>query len=238
MPPLKDLPLVVGRAVPPPGPAARGDDNSNTQFAMLGLWVARRHHVPTARTLSLVWQRFRESQQADGSWGYNYQPQGGTPAMTCVGLIGLALGHGTAQELRAGELGPGESPAVAGQDPAIQKGLRALGPAVGKPTPGQPAPLANLYFLWSLERMAVLYNLKTVGGNDWYGWASAMLLDNQRPDGSWFSQNYVGSSPTIDTCLSLLILKRVNLAPDLTERLPMFLAIPESEGPKGELRKD
>src|SRR5262249_39207659 len=46
-------------------------DNSNTQFAILALWVAQRHGVPMERTLKLMVQRFRQSQNADGSWGYH-----------------------------------------------------------------------------------------------------------------------------------------------------------------------
>ena len=42
--------------------AARSDDNSNTQFAMLALWAARRHDVPVEVALGLVEQRFRATQ--------------------------------------------------------------------------------------------------------------------------------------------------------------------------------
>src|SRR5262249_10052952 len=36
--------------------------NSNTQFATLALWVARRHGVPIDRSLRLIVRRFRTSQ--------------------------------------------------------------------------------------------------------------------------------------------------------------------------------
>ena len=38
-------------------------DNSNTQFAILALWAARRHDVPLSRTLQLMVRRFETSQQ-------------------------------------------------------------------------------------------------------------------------------------------------------------------------------
>jgi hypothetical protein len=46
----------------------RGDlsDNSNTQFAALGLWAAGRHGVPMARSLSLLARRFQVSQTREG----------------------------------------------------------------------------------------------------------------------------------------------------------------------------
>src|SRR5205085_2527455 len=125
-PKVRDLP-VVG----PPGaggkidPKAARDDNSNTQFAIIALWAARRHWVPMERTLALVEDRFRSSQHPDaGGWGYQLK-SGQTPSMTCVGLIGLAVGHGSAREAA---MEPGAAPGKqAAQDEAISRGLRALG---------------------------------------------------------------------------------------------------------------
>src|SRR5207302_7228042 len=45
-------------------------DNSNTQFAALGLWVARRHGIPVERAMLRLAGRFRMSQAPDGSWHY------------------------------------------------------------------------------------------------------------------------------------------------------------------------
>ena len=52
-------------------PSPYGADNSCTQFAVLGLWTARRHDVPLERVLAFVDKRFRLSQAGDGGWGYN-----------------------------------------------------------------------------------------------------------------------------------------------------------------------
>src|SRR5262249_32284350 len=66
-------------------------DNSNTQFAILAVWVASRHGVPTERALEHIARRFRVSQRADGAWGYSFgRPSGeGSDAMTGAGLLGL-----------------------------------------------------------------------------------------------------------------------------------------------------
>ena len=40
-------------------PGTQGDDNSNTQFAIIALWSARRHGVPVNQTLAAVEGRFR-----------------------------------------------------------------------------------------------------------------------------------------------------------------------------------
>jgi hypothetical protein len=191
-------------------------DNSNTQFAILALWTAQRHDVPMRRSLNLIVRRFATSQNADGSWGYHYRFGGGNDhralTMTCVGLIGLAVGHGLAQPHPAGQ------PV---QDQRIINGLFALSKTIGQlREPPRDLPMENLYYLWSLERVAVLYNLPIIGDKDWYRWGAQVLVSNQDVEGYWEHGGYVGNSPTIDTCLALLFLKRANLVKDLTDKLP------------------
>ncbi len=190
-------------------------DNSNTQFAILALWTAQRHGVPMERTLKLIVRRYLTSQNGDGTWGYHYRFGGGVPsraAMTCIGLIGLAVGHGLANQE------PGGKPV---RDPRILNGLAALSRFIGNPA-GQPTylPMEDLYFLWSVERVAVLYNLPKIGDKDWYRWGAEILVANQGVRGNWANGLYPGNSPTIDTCLALLFLKRANLVKDLTAKLP------------------
>ena len=60
------------------GRDGHGDDNSNTQFATLALWVARRHGLPVDHALARIDSRFRHSQGADGGWGYRYAAGGGS----------------------------------------------------------------------------------------------------------------------------------------------------------------
>jgi hypothetical protein len=222
-------------------------DNSNTQFAILALWVARRHGIPVDRALARIDSRFRGSQQRDGGWGYIPPASnpaagvpgleelamvgvGSTPAMTCAGLLGLALAYGHANEVMLRTSPADKGPAGAGKktldpnkDPAVRAGLLALGTAIGVPAgngraDGVPrlGPEANgkgYYFLWSLERVAVAYGLETIGNKDWYGWGSEILLANQLDNGSWAGEYADGG---VDTCFALLFLKRANLARDLT----------------------
>jgi hypothetical protein len=82
--------------------------------------------------------------------------------------------------------------------------------------------MADLYFLWSLERVAVLYGLKTIDGHDWYAWAREVLLAHQQDRGHWQGGLYPGNTPTIDTCFALLTLLQANLAKDLTTKLELL----------------
>jgi hypothetical protein len=139
--------------------------------------------------------------------------------MTCVGLLGLALGHGAVLPTGAARSAPNVD------DPAIRKGLEALARSVGDPQQLRGVPEPSLYFLWSLERVAMLYRLPTIGGKDWYGWGARILVSQQGAGGAWFVNNYPGTDAPIDTAFALLFLHRSNLVQDLTERLQLHLAI-------------
>jgi hypothetical protein len=45
-------------------------DNSNTQFATIALWTARRYGLPVEQALAAVARRYRMSRFAKGGWGY------------------------------------------------------------------------------------------------------------------------------------------------------------------------
>jgi hypothetical protein len=188
-------------------------DNSNSQFAILALWAARRHDVPLDRTMRMVVRRYETSQNKDGAWDYNYSfgGRGDSAAMNCCALLGLALGRGA---------GP-DKEAVKGlsKDPHIVAGFAALSKHVGKD--GAPNP----YFLWSLERVAVLYDLPKIGDKDWYRWGAEKLVASLQSraglGGYWETKQFPGSSPVIDTSMALLFLKKSNLIKDAARKLPV-----------------
>jgi len=218
------------------GPKYNGPDmgdNSNTQFALLALWAARRYDLPLDPVLRLVARRFRNSQWPDGSWKY-YQTflvkDVEYPTMTAAGLLGLAVGYGldsdspSAQNpLPGGEKGKGEGDMA--KDDILQKGFKRLAQAVGNPGQFQGKPPAiEMYFLWCVERVAVLYHLAKIDGKDWYHWGLEILLAHQDQDGKWLMHKGPGSSDIVDTCFALLFLQRANLAKDLTDKIQQLAA--------------
>src|SRR5262249_1355787 len=66
------------------------------------------------------------------------------------------------------------------------------------------------------ERVALAYDLKTIGKKDWYAWGADLLVADQTPDGSWAGQYGQGGC---DTCFALLFLRKANLARDLSASL-------------------
>jgi len=195
-------------------------DNSITQFAVLALWVARRHDVPIERTAAQVGERFRKSQapsgpdpmgnnlNLDGSWFYEGSSNSSSwPSMTCAGLLGLAVANATAKN------GPPPE-----DKSRIARALAMLAREIDRP--GEKRPV-DLYYLWSLERVGVLYDLPTIDGKDWYAWGRKVLLPQQAPNGRWRGGGPV-AGPLSDTCFALLFLKQANLATDLTSKLQLL----------------
>jgi uncharacterized protein (TIGR03067 family) len=217
---------ILERRVPEVG--TRTPDNSNTQFAILALWVGRRQGLPVDRALARLEARFRKTQNPDGGWGYIPETSHETtPAMTCAGLLGLAVVYGAVNDAAVRNFPkadtPGEPPKPPpvrdpARDRAVRAGLLALGSFINQREIGSKLTRNfnqyRHYSLWSLERVAVAFGLQTIGNVDWYVWGTPYILATQKPDGDWRD-----SCGEADTCFALLFLRRSNVAHDLTARL-------------------
>jgi hypothetical protein len=228
-------------------PQGFGGDHSNAQFALLALWTAERHGVPMRWVLRRSELYFRGAQAEDGSWGYTAHSSVRRSANSCAGLLALAMGLGVDNRPLPHT---GEATRMTGvgsvQDPAITAGMRFLnadvsrmkGRAPGEQVFGGLLGMAgrlvgadsggDLYFLWSLERVAVIYDLERIGGRDWYRWAAGVLVEAQTEDGSW-RERFAGP---IDTCFALLVLRRTNLTPDLTRSLQGVIQVEGRRQPR------
>lgn len=216
-------------------------DNSNAQFAVLGLLAAYRRvpAVKTAESLSKAAQHFRGCQNSDGGWAYfARESEKSSGSMTAAGLLGIATQHGVSATLKATSGSVDKTPAeplVADPlaDPAVKAGLRYLEQLLMRhantdlPRTAQEelansqVPdklLADIYFFWSVERTAVLYGIDRIGEVDWYTWGADKLIKAQRPDGSWYD-SWGSTSGITGTCFALLFLARSNPAPGLTATL-------------------
>jgi hypothetical protein len=232
--------------VQPAGGANLSGDNSNTQFATLGLWVGRRLGLPVEKALARIEARFRASQNLDGGWGYSsFGMTNSKDTMTCAGLLGLAVAFGLAIEKEERQIEKGskkvnKQPSDLTKDRNVRAGLLALGTVIGLPPEGpkavgfggellnlKPEPRqgildnaqlnsVNYYLMWSIERVAMAFDLQRIGDKDWYLWGSSLILRQQQPDGGWQGAYAAGG---IDTCFALLFLRRSNLAQDLTASL-------------------
>ena len=226
------------------------DDNSNTQFGIVGLWVASRHGLPMKDAFALIERRFLLTQsKTDGGWSYNNSTgesvQRTTVAMTCAGLLGLAVGVGS-RDVAAPKKEKNDAPPGSEDDPffnpkkdtgdkadplvkkppsdalrsaAAVAALKSLGAVLNGVARGGGGSLlgggSSLYTLWSLERMCVAYNLETLGGLDWYDIVTTLVLGMQQKDGS-FSDTY---GVEIGTSFALLILAKANFTRELSSKI-------------------
>lgn len=109
------------------------------------------------------------------------------------------------------------------QDRVIQFAFTGLGQVVAEQVRsgkgllggGQGDGYYDLYFLWSLERVGVVYDLDKIGGVDWYDVGSTALVRAQNADGTW-----PGSYGTdVNTSFAVLFLCKSNLARDLSSKV-------------------
>ncbi|HEY7315389.1 MAG TPA: hypothetical protein VH643_39025 [Gemmataceae bacterium] len=206
--------------------------NSNTQFALLALWAAQRHEIPVTPTFRLMVERFERSQLVDGWWPYQFENYNDPdwikrhPSMICVGLLSLAVGRGL-------KLSTPGSAQQGSADLHVLKSLAALSQDIGVAAANleKANSMRGTYYLWSLERVAMLYALPTIGDKDWYRWGSTILLASQKSDGSWKDVKVSGKDqlvqgpnwglvPNIDTSFALLFLKPSHPMKELTPKLP------------------
>jgi hypothetical protein len=154
-------------------PRNAGDgDNSNTQFALLGLWAAGRHGFDSNGPLKDIDTHFRETALPDGRWGY--QPGDlGRNAMTCAGLMGLSIA--SARPALAERQTARARGAALAADPAFVAALKAVGADAR-----EIDERSDVYYLWSLERVCVALGLRDLDGFDWYAAGAAELLRRPR----------------------------------------------------------
>ncbi|MBA4191880.1 MAG: hypothetical protein C0467_28200 [Planctomycetaceae bacterium] len=246
------------------------DDNSNTQFAVIAVWLSRKHGVPTDAAFTMIENRFRAAQNPQtGGWGYaysvvgNFTPGEGTPSMYCAGLIGLATGIARREERRTK---PEPKPEPKKSEPVVDPKKNPDDPFFNPvtKTPAEPKvePKKNpprladaldraslmaftglgihlaesaragngalllktdsvhgrndLYFLWSLERVGVIYGVEKIGGVNWYEAGAHSLVHTQSPDGSWGRTDY---GADVNTAFAVLFLCKSNLARDLSGKV-------------------
>ena len=184
------------------GPAS--GDHSNSQYAALGLRAchdAGVHAAPEViRLAQRAWRDLQHREEArtpggDGGWCYAADDDSCTPygSMTAGGTGSVAIyDYILGEDWR--------------KDRSVLRGLDWMARNFTvTDNPGRP-DRKFYYYLYSLERMGMLYGTETVGRHDWYPEGVDFLLTAQGPDGSWAAKTQV--NPLRDTCFAILFLRR------------------------------
>jgi hypothetical protein len=187
-----------------------GHDNSNSQYAALGLRACHDAGILLPKEVveraEKAWRECqtegRKGKSADAptaggtappeGWDYGggRQPYG---SMTAGGLGSLVI-----------YLYIQGKPWM--KDPDVLSGLAWLEENFTVEENPVAKPQWHLYYLYALERAGVLYGTEWIGKRPWYAEGAAYLIGSQNADGSWDAKGR--SNPTYSTCFAILFLRR------------------------------
>jgi hypothetical protein len=183
-----------------------GGDNSNSQYAALGLracFDAGIMFPEDAIHLAVKW--WMESVNA---------PEGKDPNAVASGPGGVAQGWDYSKGQEGGSYGSMTAGAVGSlviydymlkkdwkRNPLVKNGMAWLNANYSVTENPKRGGGWHYYYLYGLERAAILFDTNLIGNHDWYLDGCKYLLDAQKGDGSW-------NGGTWDTCFAILFLKK------------------------------
>jgi len=184
-------------------------DNSNTQFALLGLHEAASVGVTVP---PFIWTRaarhWLTTNCKDGGWNYVGRPATSTGSMTAAGVSSLLIcGHQVSRTAEKGYV-DGVAPGCGVQrtNPVLAGGLKWLGANFNpRRNPGSNA--WNYYWLYGAERVGMLSGLQYFGNHDWYREGAEYLI-NQQDGASLFVRGGSWANNLTDTCFAVLFLAK------------------------------
>jgi hypothetical protein len=210
---------------------------SNTQYAVLALNAASRMgiDVPTSvwsrvlkavekyaqmsgREVDLVVRQRNgeaiEKRVREVGWPYA-ENMAATGTMTCAALASLAICESAL--LRAKALSDQD---IRKYETLIQGGWAWMqsrfSVRAGVPEGCSIEPAMLLYYMYGIERAAILWDAETIGGHNWYLEGAAVLLSMQQQDGRWTGPE---GWPVVDTAWALLFLKRATIPVETPARI-------------------
>jgi LPXTG-motif cell wall-anchored protein len=188
-------------AVSPRRKGPKTGDNSNSQYALLGLRsciMAGCLFPPDV--LAKAEKAWTELQNEDGGWDYGSEeaPRGksvGSMTAGGMGALCIALFH---------------------QGKNFEKDVRVMKAAAWlekeftvSTNPKFPNDGWHYYYLYALERAGMLGRTETFGKREWYNEGVEFLLKAQKKDGTWSG---LDREPIVDTCYAILFLRRATKA--------------------------
>ncbi|MHB1157216.1 MAG: hypothetical protein ACYC26_10300 [Phycisphaerales bacterium] len=194
------------------GAAKAGHDMSIHQYALLGMWAAYRSRVVLKPN---YWddqiKYLMAIQKPDGGWAYK-PDKNPSRAMTTAGIGSLAICAANTVKKR-----------ITRQTVAITNNRGLETKTITDIPPKSPVEksishgfewlaqnniqVVDAYYLYGLERAAVLTGTTTINNIDWYDAMATQIVAKQNADGSWAGNENLGGS-TCTTAWYLLFLRR------------------------------
>jgi hypothetical protein len=211
----RDKPKVVTHlAVKKNRDAGSKGDNSNSQYAALGIRASHDSGIVFPQEMIELARKYWISEQQKGGdvqgkdavatgggaaaaprgWGYHEEKDGPAYGSMSAGAIGAVCIYDSMLALNWKK----DKPVVDGLGWLAKNFSVTDNPAHGKEF--------HYYYLYALERVGMLYDTPTIGTHDWYAEGANRLLEEQRADGSWGSEERL-DKPEWGTCFAILFLK-------------------------------
>ena len=226
-------------------------DLSNTQYALLGLWLAHQAGVKIPdKVFEKTMKVTMQYQLTDGGWAYFGPLQGNmsttastadqpaTASMTTAGLATVLFCYDVLSEKKSGAK-KFEDDVKECMDKAVAWLDRHMVYTENTIVGGERQNSTDVwyyYFLYNIERLATIADLDLVAGKQWYNAGAAELIKRQLPSGGWTTAN---NPSTTDTAFALLFLNRATnntRSGEGADRQPTFLAVDEAQDPDVDLR--
>jgi hypothetical protein len=189
----------------------RHGDNSNTQYALLGLNAANEVGIPVRPEVWTLSRSYWENcQHRDGGWAYT--PDASSPAsgsMTCAGISSLiitGLKRYQGQETLVGDqihnCGKG------GLNVDLARGIDWMANHFRVGENFGHGQQWRYYYLYGMERAGRLTGRRFFGDHDWYREGAEKLVHDQVPVGGYWRGAIFEQDPTVATSFSLLFLAK------------------------------
>ncbi|MDY3562600.1 DUF4159 domain-containing protein [Gemmata sp. JC673] len=200
--------------------SAVGDipDNSNTQYALLGLYAAK---VAGVKIEDSLWKEIQDfytrtqkpdqSNQKAGFWVYSSLDQN-KPSFTmsvggACGLIIANLGLDKSEQQLNPDTGVAARCGAYSDNDALAKGMNYIGTNFAF-----DQGMSYFYNYYGIERLGRLSGQRFIGRMDWYREGCVRLLRLQQPDGAFvYTSNTSGLDkpyPVVTTAFALLYLSK------------------------------
>ncbi len=188
-------------------------DNSNTQYALLGLYAGKQ---AGAKIDDAVWKEIqayytRTQQKASATSGYwKYHNTGFDTAasftMTVAGVCGLyiaGMGLGVSEQGLDERTGVAANCGVYAENGPLARGMNWIASNFSF-----EAGKSMYYNIYGLERLGRLSGQRFIGRFDWYRQGCEFLVRVQNPDGSITSKRGIDGAAVVSTSFGLLFLSK------------------------------
>ena len=210
----------------------RHGDNSNTQYALLGLNAASEVGTPVRREVwTLARQYWEQYQHADGGWAYTPDtPSPASASMTCAGISSLiitGLKRFQGQEFLAGDAI--QNCGRGGINLNLQRAIDWMAARFRVGENFGHGVQWRYYYLYGLERAGRLTGQRFFGEHDWYREGAEKLVHDQDNLSGFWRGSLFEQDRLVATSFALLFLAK-GRAPVLINKL--------RHGPQGDWNHD